>query len=110
MASHPFPHVAGFAVAGDAERPIVCVCVQEGDEPGIWIGRAWPGGETYVIAEPVHLRPATIDDVRLMLEAWPQTKGNVGNALQQAAVRGRSELIDAKMRAGLKTGSDLHLA
>ena len=107
MASHPHPRVAGFAFAGDPERPVVCVCVQQGDEPGVWIGRSWPGAETEVIGPAVQLRRVTLDEAaRDLLETWPQTTGRTGNALQEAAIRGRRELIEGSMQASLRAAGE----
>jgi len=85
---------------------MVCVCVQQGDEPGVWIGRAWPGGHTEVLDHTVSLRRVTIEEACLILEGWPETAGRAGNALQEAAIRGRRELIEGRMRAGLTTASE----
>lgn len=93
------PHVAGFAVAGDPTAPIVCVRVEAGDGLGVWIGRRWPGADTYVVDDPLELRPITIEEARAILDSWPSTRGNAADAIQSAAWQGRRELIPARLRA-----------
>jgi hypothetical protein len=91
--------VAGFALAGDPADPVVCVRVEVGDQFGVWIGRPWPGRMTYVIAEPIWLQRVSLEDAQAVLEGWPATRGNAGDAIQAAAWHGRRELTRARMQA-----------
>ena len=98
MAISPIPRVTGFADAGSPEQPVVCVHVEAGDL-GVWIGRRFPGSDTEVIPETATLRAITVQEAQEILEQWPATQGNTGDALQFAAWQGRRELTAQRLHA-----------
>jgi hypothetical protein len=96
MTISPTPRVTGFADAGTPEDPIVCVHVEAG-ELGVWIGRRHPGSETEVVTDVASIREITVQEARRILESWPATQGNTGDALQFAAWQGRRHLIAPRL-------------
>jgi hypothetical protein len=101
MPASPTPRVTGFADAGTSEHPIVCVHVESG-ELGVWIGRRYPGSETHLVADVAVKRHITIQEAQRILDGWPATQGNAGDALQAAAWQGRRQLIGPRLHERMR--------
>jgi hypothetical protein len=96
MAISPISRVTGFGDVGTPDNPIVCVHVESGPL-SVWIGRGYPGAETYVVTDVAPMRTITIHEAQRILEGWPATQDSAGDALQAAAWQGRRHLIAPRL-------------